>query len=280
MELDGVQKRKRCANITNEERTLLIEYLKKHPQLLKGKFTSSYTLKDAISLWTEITGILNAVNGAKKDWKGWRKCWHDLQSRSKIKQSEIKQSMAATGGGKAIETLTPQEEQIIDVMCSTSIYGHPDIGESVVNIVEESENESMEVEYLQEYEEDVVSIANSDDAQNKPTSKKFLYGKENIIRKQNTNINANESSCISNELKNNGMTSNAIYCEQGKTEKKKNISKKALQNTLEVSTNLNNIYENTYELKKKYYEERLKYMKRSVEAKEKMAISVENCKIS
>lgn len=47
--------------------------MRKHRQLLTGKFTASYTLKDSICLWNEIAEILNAVNGAKKDWKGWRK---------------------------------------------------------------------------------------------------------------------------------------------------------------------------------------------------------------
>lgn len=71
--MDNLDKRKRAANITNEQRTLLIEYMTKHPKLTKGKFSSSFTLKDSIHLWNEISDILNSVNGAKKDWKGWRK---------------------------------------------------------------------------------------------------------------------------------------------------------------------------------------------------------------
>lgn len=48
--------------------------------------------------------------------------------------------MAATGGGQQnTEVLTPQEEQVLNVMCATSIYGHPDIGETSVNLLEESE---------------------------------------------------------------------------------------------------------------------------------------------
>lgn len=65
--------RKRCANITSEQRTLLLEFMQKHPELLKEKLTSSFTLKDSVSLWLKITDILNSVNGANKDWKGWRK---------------------------------------------------------------------------------------------------------------------------------------------------------------------------------------------------------------
>lgn len=55
--------------------------------------------------------------------------------------------MAATGGGKpTVEMLTPQEEHILDVMCPTSIYGHPDVEESSVNILEELEV-SFNIEY-------------------------------------------------------------------------------------------------------------------------------------
>lgn len=48
--------------------------------------------------------------------------------------------MAATGGGKQnAEVLTSQEEQVLNIMCSTSIHGHPDIGESSINLLEDSE---------------------------------------------------------------------------------------------------------------------------------------------
>jgi len=52
----------------------------------------------------------------------------------------IKQSLAATGGGKQnTEELTYEEEQILNTMCSTSIHGHPDIEESCINLLADSE---------------------------------------------------------------------------------------------------------------------------------------------
>lgn len=71
--MDNLERKKRGANITSEQRTMLIEYINKHPQLLKGKFSSSFTLQDSMRLWNELTEILNSMNGAKKDWKDWRK---------------------------------------------------------------------------------------------------------------------------------------------------------------------------------------------------------------
>lgn len=71
--MDSINRKKRSANITNEQKTLLIEFMDKHLDLVKGKFTSSFTMKTATSLWMEISAILNAANGTRKDWKEWRK---------------------------------------------------------------------------------------------------------------------------------------------------------------------------------------------------------------
>lgn len=66
----------------------------------------------------------------------------------KKKHSLIKQSMAATGGGKQnTEELTYEEEQILNIMCSTSIHGHPDIEESCINLLEDSEVRSNKKEF-------------------------------------------------------------------------------------------------------------------------------------
>lgn len=73
LQMDSLQRKKRSVNITNEQRTLLIEFMNKHPELLRGKLTSTFTLKHSVCLWNEITEILNAVNGANKSWKEWRK---------------------------------------------------------------------------------------------------------------------------------------------------------------------------------------------------------------
>lgn len=39
--MDNLHRKKRGANITNEQKTLLIEYMNKHPELMKGKLTFS-----------------------------------------------------------------------------------------------------------------------------------------------------------------------------------------------------------------------------------------------
>lgn len=65
--------RKKSFNASDNQKKMLVEYLKKHPELLSGKFTNTFTLKDAVRKWQEITEILNSVPGARKEWKSWRK---------------------------------------------------------------------------------------------------------------------------------------------------------------------------------------------------------------
>ncbi|XP_039311084.1 uncharacterized protein LOC105199862 isoform X2 [Solenopsis invicta] len=227
-------------------------------------------------------------------------CWHDIQSRSKKKYSIIKQSRAATGGGEQnTEVLTEHEEQVLNTMYSTSIEGHPDIEESIINILSDTEDDAMQVEYLEEYEDvlnftekkqdkieiqkkQIATCTHSDNnrnmlflQKNKATinSNKLSNNKENINK--NNNVEKQPSFEISKAL---GKSMNTSSCEQNKTTtEKKRMTKRELLNTVEVSTNLNSIYEQTYELKKQYYEARLEYLKRSVETQEKMATILEKC---
>lgn len=47
--------------------------MRRNPQLVSGKFTNTYTFKDATKECQEIAQLLNSMPGAQKDWKGWRK---------------------------------------------------------------------------------------------------------------------------------------------------------------------------------------------------------------
>ncbi|XP_018371764.1 PREDICTED: uncharacterized protein LOC108766768, partial [Trachymyrmex cornetzi] len=240
--MDNLHKKKRGANITSEQKTLLIEYMNKHPELVKGKLTSSFTLKDSIRLWNEISEIFNSINGAKKEWKDWRKCWHDFQSRIKKKHILIKQSRATTGGGEQnAEVLTEQEEQVLNIMSSTSIYGHPDVEESNINILIDSEDD-MQVEFLHEYENVMI---NSNEQNKIPFQKKQIdtsihsdsnncnilmlqkrkavienelsNEKENINRTRNNDIENQSSSKADKALEDIGTSLNTNYLEQDKT---------------------------------------------------------------
>lgn len=68
-----MEKKKRTGNITEEQRILLLEFMKGHPELVSGKFTKTFTHELGAKLWKEVTEILNACNGGEKDWKAWRR---------------------------------------------------------------------------------------------------------------------------------------------------------------------------------------------------------------
>ena len=59
--------------MNSEQKKLLIEFVKKHKKLQAPKFDATFSYKDSQRLWEEISGILNSVPGAKKNWKLWRK---------------------------------------------------------------------------------------------------------------------------------------------------------------------------------------------------------------
>lgn len=64
---------KRGANLTNDQKKVLIDFLEAHEKLRTAKFSYSFTKKQGQLLWEELTGILNSMPGAKKDWHQWRK---------------------------------------------------------------------------------------------------------------------------------------------------------------------------------------------------------------
>lgn len=67
-------KENRGHKVTDRQKRTLLEYMKQNPQLISGKFTSSFTLKDSVKEWSNLTDILNSIpGGATKDYKSWRK---------------------------------------------------------------------------------------------------------------------------------------------------------------------------------------------------------------
>ncbi|GAB1860786.1 Regulatory protein zeste [Camponotus japonicus] len=130
-----MDKKKRSGNITEEQRCLLIEFMKPHPELVSGKFSKTFTYDHAAKLWQNVTEILNACNGAEKNWKSWRKCWQDYRSRSKTKQAEIDIERRKTGGGTQCNAvLTPDEEQVLELIPSSLTKGHADVLESCMDM--------------------------------------------------------------------------------------------------------------------------------------------------
>ncbi|XP_044767189.1 uncharacterized protein LOC123323052 [Coccinella septempunctata] len=103
---------KRNEPMSVEQKEILIEFISSHPEI-KQKFSSTFSRQDSIALWKDLTNILNGTPGAKKDWKEWRKSWHDIQSRTKTKKAQINAHSSKTGGGPATVDLSEADETVI-----------------------------------------------------------------------------------------------------------------------------------------------------------------------
>lgn len=144
------------------QKEMLIELLKKDSQLISGKFTSTFTFKHARSRWMAIADTLNAIPGCVKDWSQWKrvrnnlsyfyinltignnlylilivfylKTWQDSRSKVRSKKAMVNRHVNDTGGGPQIsQTLTPIENQILDLVNPITIDGDETISMPVTN---------------------------------------------------------------------------------------------------------------------------------------------------
>lgn len=56
-----------------KEKHVLVEHDRKLPLLISGKFSATFTQKDAENQWQKITIILNSIGKGENNWKMWRK---------------------------------------------------------------------------------------------------------------------------------------------------------------------------------------------------------------
>lgn len=59
--------------ISVSQKKSLIELLKGKEQLISGRFSSTFSKKQAQQEWEAIGDVMNAIPGAKKHWTQWRR---------------------------------------------------------------------------------------------------------------------------------------------------------------------------------------------------------------
>ncbi|XP_026738693.1 uncharacterized protein LOC113501695 [Trichoplusia ni] len=87
----------------------VISFMVKHPDLAHRKLRVGLGPAKFKKLWTELSDIVNSMEGARKTTKGWIKFWSDKRRSIIIKQKQIEQ-------GKLRGKLSPLEQEILD-MC-------------------------------------------------------------------------------------------------------------------------------------------------------------------
>ncbi|KAF5287095.1 hypothetical protein FQA39_LY16080 [Lamprigera yunnana] len=76
-------------HISALQKSTLLQFLQRNPSLITGRFSSEFTTKMAQLLWRKLANMLNDIPGPKKNWRRWRKSWHDLRTNAKCRRAKI-----------------------------------------------------------------------------------------------------------------------------------------------------------------------------------------------
>ncbi|XP_074034604.1 uncharacterized protein [Leptinotarsa decemlineata] len=250
----NVNQKHRQSNASSEQKQLLLEFFKKNPRLISGKFSNEFTQKDAQILWQELAVLLNSCGGGtNKDWKSWRKTWHDIRSRTKVKQGHFNRYQRGTGGGPAVQDPKNEfEREVLETIKPVSIQGHLNVKESCTDFTFDTIGK-----------DDLIPFDSSKGNQENPID----------------DVNIDEFKPIQLECGPSTSKETPKSCDQKKfpraTRKKLIYSSEAAAN-YKVSLDRKNC------IKEKYYEQKIMMMKtlvavkeKSVTAKERIAAAME-----
>ncbi|XP_071582266.1 uncharacterized protein [Temnothorax nylanderi] len=161
--LESNKVKKRCTYVNEEQKNLLVEFMRKHPELQSGKFSATFNYKHAQKLWEKVTAELHKIPGAQKEWKQWRKTWQDMRSSTKAKNASIKNHAKGTGGGPASsQVLTETDQNVLALMGSTVVEGHKTVQES-----------NVKFEWITGVDDSIIfEIDDSEDGENFPIKDK------------------------------------------------------------------------------------------------------------
>ena len=59
----SVEKRNKSKSVTYDQKSTMVDFLKNHEELAKGKHSSTFTQAIAKQQWEELTGIFNSIPG-------------------------------------------------------------------------------------------------------------------------------------------------------------------------------------------------------------------------
>lgn len=263
------------------QKTLITEFLKNHPNLQTGKFSKEFTFKKARALWEELTITLNSVpNGAKKDWRQWRKTWQDLKKHTKSKAATVRKHTQGTGGGGPA-VLSTIDGEILDLMSPSQVDGLL-VKESTLKFDFQKEND-MDVYTESTFgEEFLVENTGADVTSGKllentgaeePSTKIFEVEPQlddHSYAAQNEN--PGKSSLIHQKLSGRDYQDSQVHVSSTPTPKKINKTMR-LARSLDISNNLVNSIDQRNSILSNYYVEKINHFKKDIEVKEK-ALSV------
>lgn len=124
-------KKKRSANFSSEEISILMKYILEEINIIENKKTDGATLRDKQNAWKNIQQKFNScAKDHQRDIITLKMKYDNIKKNLKKKLNEAKRFCSGTGGGPMVETkLLWYEEQLYGLL-QLGIEGLPSIGDS------------------------------------------------------------------------------------------------------------------------------------------------------
>ncbi|XP_022161569.1 uncharacterized protein LOC111027486 [Myzus persicae] len=262
--MSQIIKKSKGKSCTTSQKEAIVDFIKLHPELNKGKFTQNFTKKHSQALWQELAKHLHTLVGAVKTPQQWRKCWIDMKCNAKTKSVQVKKSFKTTGGGEnefpdGLDTL---EEDIVHLIGQVPINGQPHTEEPLI--------------VFEGYNMDIMTIENNETV--KFTGNETSLGEDlNIVYESNAHDGENyDENYICTALD----TSVQPNVEKVETVTTKLRKIDALKKSLDKTGNLESISVERNNLLKNYYDRKLLLMERQTNALEKIANKNCSCSVN
>ena len=127
------EKKKRKANFSSAETTLLVDLVEKNLATLRGKFSSTVTNIKKQKIWEDITTQVNSLGYEKRTAVEVREKWRNMTQNAKKINSGLKKSLRKTGGGPEAKPADATTEKLINLFHDepsfSGIQGGLDSGE-------------------------------------------------------------------------------------------------------------------------------------------------------
>ena len=115
------RKKKRKANFTAAETTLLVDLVEKNLPTLRGKFSSTVTNIRKQKIWQDITSQLNSLGYEKRTAVEFREKWRNMTQNAKKISSGLKNSRRKTGGGSEAKPADARQPKNLLIFFMTSL---------------------------------------------------------------------------------------------------------------------------------------------------------------
>ncbi|XP_029171738.1 uncharacterized protein LOC114941061 [Nylanderia fulva] len=164
-------------NTTNNQKKLLLEWMKLHPEVAKGRLRRKGESKTEMKkLLEDMANVINTANeGPIKSSSEWLKTWKDWKMNVLKKESKRRNYCQGTGGGSPVKiNFSPLEEELLDFL-TPEAAGLENIPQGGVSFLQDHSNNSQEI-FSDENTMQKTEIHFDETENNLPLKKKLCKG--------------------------------------------------------------------------------------------------------